>query len=77
MKANLQPYNDAQVNSFQIFVKDGGKAEVRVYGNYVPEGVDVESQGFGQRSAEGKADLNRMSPAKAAEFIFKLSRKMK
>jgi len=74
----FQPYNDAKVDSFSVFIKDGEtKAKVSVWGSYVGEGVDVETEGFGQRGAKGDVDLKNMDPVKFAAWIAKLSKKMK
>jgi hypothetical protein len=76
VRAKFQPYNDAGVDSLNMWFKNG-VITVQVSGNYVGEGADVESQGFGQVYAKKDFRLDTTgSPEAFAKKIYDLSRSM-
>jgi hypothetical protein len=72
----LQPYNESKVDSLYVTVTDGHKVKANVHGQYVPVGVDVESQGFGQVSAEAKFEFRGEPVAKFVQRLGKLAMTM-
>jgi len=74
LRVSLQPYNDAGVDSLNIWIT-GDTAKVSVAGQNVPEGSDG-SGGFEHVMADDKFDISGMPPEKLADLAFKLSKKM-
>lgn len=75
LRVDLQPYNDAKVDSLSLWIEKGGQARMTVSGS--APGDDAESQGFTHAMAEVKFKYDGETAEQLAKKAFDLSKKMK
>ena len=79
LKGDLQPYNDAKLNSYIVVLRDFGgtapTAEVRVYGSIPAK--DAETSGFRQVGAKKTMSAVGLTAEKLAKILADLGKKAK